>query len=135
MGPSHIALRPSDVCACGCVRARAFYSMRQCLEGSVLSGQLLRRRRELQQRGVELRLQAARLRQPRRELGRLPLERLEGLLVIELGSRLPAQGLDLQMILLADAVQPVVVLVQAGQLLRALLERRLEILEHLERRA
>ena len=72
-----------------------------CLEGSVLGGELLGRRRELQQRGIELRLEAARLREPRRELGHLPLARLEGLLVVELGGGLASQGLDLQVILSA----------------------------------
>ena len=36
------------------VHVRAPYYMRRCLEGSVLSGQLVRRRRKLQQCGVEL---------------------------------------------------------------------------------
>ena len=42
-----------------CMRVRVhvrapYYMMRQCLEGCVLSGQLVRRRRKLQQCGVVL---------------------------------------------------------------------------------
>ena len=91
------------------------------LELAGLLAQQVVRRGQLLPGRVELRLQRGLLRHLGGQLGLLALQRLDRLLVVRARRHLPAQRLDLRVILLADRVQPVVVALDGRQLLGALL--------------